>query len=350
MSLDLLRIHNLRNVGDLEIEPAPGINLVWGSNGAGKTSVLEAIFLLGRGRSFRGGRFSALIKEGEEAVEIFGIAERGRAMESRIGYALRRGNTSMRLNGASVKRISEVAGRMPLQLMTPRSHEILERGPDIRRRFIEWGVFHVEPDYFGCFKRYRRALAQRNEALRTNPRTAGAWNRELALAGEALNGFRESYMAVLEGEFSEEAKELAEGLDVSLEWYRGWKKGKTLEEALLESHASEVVKGYTLVGPHRADFVLRSKSAKAIERVSRGQQKMLVAALQLGQARCTAAKGTKRPIILVDDLGAELDKTHRELFLDRLVATSTQVFLTSLDAGFANQPLKVFHVEHGAIR
>ena len=350
MALDLLRVQNLRNIHQLEIEPEPGINLICGSNGAGKTSILEAIFLIGRGRSFRGGRISSLVREGEDELAVFGIGEQGHASESRVGYALRRGKTTMRLNGQNVKKISEVASRIPLQLMTPRSHEILERGPDTRRRFIEWGVFHVEPDYFSCYKRYRRALAQRNAALRSNPKMAKAWDSELAISGETLNDYREAYINFLEKRLAEETKALAGEQDVTIHWQRGWKRDLQLGEALLESYETDRAKGYTVVGPHRGDFVLRSGSVRASERVSRGQQKLLVASLQLAQAWCTAEKGSNPPMILVDDLGAELDREHQKRFLDRLSSTSSQVFITSLASDLCEWPANVFHVEHGAIR
>ena len=349
MALNLLRIHNLRNIQRLELEPRSGINLLCGDNAAGKTTLLEAIYLLGRGRSFRGGRFSSIVREDCRSLEVFGLVDRGKVSETRIGFCRENGQNAMKLSGENVKRLSDIAKRFPLQLMTPRSHEILERGPDNRRRFIEWGVFHVEHEYFDCYKRYKRALAQRNGALRTDPRNVRAWNGELIRSGELLNKFRLSYKRALERVFRQEAGEFLDDMDISIDWRPGWKRDKGFADSLDESLESDISRGHTQFGPHRADFLMKLGSFSAVEKISRGQQKMLIAALQIAQARVAQDVGSITPTVLVDDLAAELDRKHRERFFNRLDALKTQVFVTMIDSSNSANIEKVFHVEHGCI-
>ena len=349
MSLDLLRIHNLRNVAALELNPGPGMNLVWGRNAAGKTTLLEAIYLLARGRSFRSGSEVSLVRAGETGLELFGALARGQPAEVRIGFARTEGRTRMRLNGEAVERLSDVARAFPLQLMTPRSHEILERGPDVRRRFIEWGVFHVEPAYFGFYKRYRRALYQRNAALKSHPATASAWNRELVEAGEALEGMRRHYVEALLDALTAEVTGLFPDVRVELDWYPGWRRDKGFAEVLGENLESDRSRGHTQSGPHRADFALKVDGIAAADRVSRGQQKLLVAALQLAQARCMEKLRGVLPTVLIDDIAAELDREHRDRFLGRLAGLSSQVFVTSVECLELPEVGDVFHVEHGRL-
>ncbi len=349
MSLDLLRIHNLRNVAELELNPGPGMNLVWGRNAAGKTTLLEAIYLLARGRSFRSGSEASLVRGGETGLELFGTLARGQAAEVRIGFSRTGGNTRMRLNGQPVERLSDVARAFPLQLMTPRSHEILERGPDVRRRFIEWGVFHVEPTYFGFYKRFRRALYQRNAALKSHPGAARAWEPELVEAGEALDRLRRGYVDSLRDALTDEVAALFPGFGVTLEWHAGWRRDRALAELLAENLESDRARGHTQSGPHRADFTIKVGGVAAAARVSRGQQKLLIAALQLAQARCNQKLGGMLPTILVDDIAAELDREHRERLLQRLAGLDSQVFVTSVECLELPRDGDVFHVEQGRL-
>ncbi len=351
MPLGLIRIHNLRNIQEIELEPEWGINLIWGSNGSGKTSILEAIYLLGRGHSFRGRESQPLIRDGSDNLDLYAQIEQ--VSGERIGVGLRKGRDSSeaRVGNSSIKKISDLARTLPISILTPQSHEILERGPQYRRRFIDWGVFHVEHQYRGIAERYQRILQQRNAALRERSSDASLWSLELGEAGEQLEQLRGEYLKELRRGVGEVLDELSGGREIELEWRRGWPPKLTLEEALARSLERDQNRGYTSVGPHRADLVVRMDGERVEKRASRGQQKLIVAAMAIAQARLAQEKNGVDPVILVDDLPAELDGKNRTKLMGILQQSGLQVFITGVERDpFQGLGIEqMFHVEHGAV-
>ncbi len=350
MSLGLIRIHNLRNIREIELEPESGINLIWGANGSGKTSVLEAIYLLGRGRSFRGRENQPLISDGADSLELYAKIEQSSG--EHVGIGLRKGKNSSeaRVGNNGVKKISDLARTLPIYILTPQSHEILERGPQYRRRLVDWGVFHVEHQYREIAERYQRILQQRNAALRERRSDASVWSRELGEAGERLESVRSGYIQELSDGIKEIMRSLLPESELLLEWRRGWSVGNSLEEALTGSLERDRNRGYTSVGPSRADLVVRMDGERIERRASRGQQKLVVAAMTVAQALLTKERSGADPVILVDDLPAELDRENRQKLMGILQQAGLQVFLTGVErAPFQGAGVEqMFHVEHGA--
>jgi DNA replication and repair protein RecF len=351
MTLQQIRISNLRNIEGIELECAEGLNLICGPNGSGKSSILEAIYILGRGRSFRTRENRPLIRHGTERLELFGLIGTPQGTETRFGIRKDRETTEIRIDGNRINRVSELAKRLPLSILTPNSHEILERGPQYRRRYIDLGVFHVEPRYRDQTERYQRLLLQRNAALRERWRDTSAWDLELGRAGEAINLAREQYLESLKPKINEVAKRLVPDLDLDIEWRRGWAEGISLGQAFERANEGDRKKGYTQVGPQRADLVLKLQGAAAEKKASRGQQKLLVAALQIAQTRLIAQRTGIGTVMIVDDLAAELDTVNRNKLISELRATGAQTFISGVDrtlfegAGAGG----VFHVEHGRL-
>jgi len=351
MPLDLIRIHNLRNIKEIEFQPGAGLNLIHGVNGSGKTTLLEAIFLLGRANSFKGAKIGSLIRDGEESLNLFGRFTQDNQNRLNIGVRKRGKETDVRVNQEKLTKLSKLARLVPLQVLTPKSHEILERGPQFRRRFIEWGVFHVEHNYQQAHKRFSRVLKQRNAALKSGGQTAKSWDREFISCSEQLNNYRIIYMKRLEEAFLVEQDHLFKNKNVKLLWRRGWKEELTLKESLNLMFMSDSNLGYTQTGPQRADLQIFMDDEQITKRVSRGQQKMIVAALQIAQSRITKQFSERDPIILVDDLPAELDIENRRKLIERLECLETQLFITTIDKNsiiYLSDP-SVFHVEHGQI-
>jgi DNA replication and repair protein RecF len=351
MSLGLIRIHNLRNIREIEIEPEWGINLIWGPNGSGKTSILEAIYLLGRGRSFRGRESRPLIHDGADCLDLYAKIEHGPG--EHIGLGLRKGidGTEARVGSSSIKKISDLARTLPIYILTPQSHEILERGPQYRRRFVDWGVFHVEHHYREIAERYRRILQQRNAALRERRSDASVWSSELGEAGERLEQVRSGYLQKLRVAIETIMRKLSPESELQLEWRRGWSAEASLEEALAGSLERDRTRSYTSVGPNRADLVVRVDGERVERRASRGQQKLIVAAMTIAQATLTKEGGGADPVILVDDLPAELDSENRQKLMEILQQAGLQIFVTGVERGsFQGMGVEqVFHVEHGAV-
>jgi DNA replication and repair protein RecF len=351
MTLGLIRIKNLRNISDMEMEPAPGTNLVWGANGTGKTSILEAIYILGRGRSFRNRENTAIIRKGEESLELYGSISGTEGERLGIGIRKNRKSTEAKIGGERIKKISQLARTLPISILTPRSHEILERGSQYRRRYLDWGVFHVEQGYRDVSERYHRILQQRNAALRNRGTDSAVWDRELVDIGIQLNDIRERYLDTLLPSIMEVSERFLPEVELKFEWRRGWKRGASLEEALRNNRDGDETRGYTSTGPHRADLAVRINGEVAEKVVSRGQQKMLMAAMKIAQARLTMNHTGKDTVMLVDDLPAELDRNNRERLLLELKDSGLQIYVTGVEKElfFGGLVEKMFHVEHGRI-
>ena len=352
MSLSRLTLRDFRCFASLELDPAPRANLILGDNASGKTSLLEAIFFLSRGRSFRTAKADNLVRQGAEGFLIsalsndgagtvpLGLARQGAALEARIG-------------GAPAQSLADLTERLPVQLLDSGSHQLIEGGPRHRRQFLDWGVFHVEPGFLPTWRRYQRALKQRGALLRQGAPEplVRTFEPELAAAGVLLNQYRRDYLAQLEPTAIAWAGRLLGSLDLSLRYLRGWGEGKTLEEALASNRNVDREQGVTRSGPHRAEMAVEIGGTPAQQQVSRGQQKVLAGALLLAQAAYLKQATGRSCVLLLDDLAAELDAGHLGRFLELVRETGAQVFLSSVEKSRlpAWEDARLFHVEHGKI-
>ena len=353
MSLDALVIEDFRCVARAELELDSRCNLISGANASGKTSLLEAMFVLGRGRSFRTARTEILIRNGTDAFTLAGkVSGAGRIRP--LGMRVGRDGIEARVSGRPVNGLAELATVLPVQAIDPEVHRLVEGGPQERRRFVDWGVFHVEPLFVDHWRRYQRALRQRNAALRGRqpPSVVHAWDTELIEAGQLVADYRRRYMEQLVPHVAEVGTRLL-GEPVEIALNQGWSADRTLEEATKLAWVRDLERGLTHSGPHRADLTVRFGGAVARDRVSRGQQKLAAASLLLGQLRCDAEQGSDVAALLVDDPAAELDSSNLERLLGEVVSLPAQLFVTALDPqnpSLQHLPAgRRFHVEHGAV-
>lgn len=355
MRIRRLEIRNLRCLQGAALQPGPTLNVVTGANGAGKTSLLEAIHLLAYGRSFRGRVRDGLVRSGAGALEVFVEWSEGESARLRRAGLRHNGQTwSGRLDGEPVAQLGELCAALAVVTFEPGSHALVMGGGEARRRYLDWGLFHVEPDFLGSWRRYARALKQRNSLLRQ--RVGGsqldAWDRELAEAGEPLTARRQDYLERLQAPLQHLALELAPALGAArLHFQPGWKRDSlSLGDALLVARERDLATGFTSVGPHRADWRVGHDRRPDNETLSRGQAKLTALACLLAQAEDFAAQRGQWPVVLLDDLASELDRDHQARLLQRLRDTDAQVFITGtalpegLQAG-----TRLFHVEQGAI-
>lgn len=360
MFLTRLTVSNLRNLAAVELRPDPGLNLVLGDNGAGKTSLLEAIHLLAYGRSFRGRVRDGLVRTGAPALEVFAEWEEPRARR-RAGLRHTGQAWTGRLDGDSVEQLGDLCAALAAITFEPGSHALVTAGSEARRRFLDWGLFHVEHDGDEAFRpvwrRYTRALKQRNALLKQRA-PAGqldAWDAELVQAAEPLDRQRRAYIDRLQPRLQALTGDLVPQLGEGCFDYRpGWRADQMpLADALLVARERDLAAGFTSVGPHRADWRIEHAQRPGGEALSRGQAKLTALACLLAQAEDYAARRGHWPVFLLDDLTAELDRGHQERLLARLHASGAQVFVTGTEAPRGLEATgwipTVFHVEHGRV-
>lgn len=373
MRFSRLEISYFRNLTSVAVELSPGLNYFHGENGAGKTAVLEAVHLLCRGRSFRTQRARSLIQhDADQLVVRAVIDDEFRGLKTLAIAKDRRSRTELKVDGKPERRLSEVARVTPLQVMLPDIAELVFGGPANRRSWIDWGTFHVKPDYLGILRDYLKAVKQRNVLIRdaAPSRELQPWTEKLVELAQRVTVARMDYLAELQPHFESALARLAPELAVQAVYYRGWSLDETLEKVLGDSLSREVKYGATQWGPHRADVQLRLQGAPASTMLSRGQGKMVASALQIAQAMLLAERDQRRTVFLIDDAGAELDTGHNVRFFELLREVGGQILATttqepgsdhSIARLFAQQigetwgddqtpETQVFHVEHGVIR
>jgi DNA replication and repair protein RecF len=348
MSLIELRIENLRCIESAALEFSPELNLIAGENGAGKTSILEAIFLLGRGRSFRTRMTERLIRHGQFASTTFGRTDSSPPMCAGIEVSKER--TRVRINGANASSLLDLSGVLPVQAIDPEIHKLIDQGPERRRRWLDWLVFHVEPTFGSQWARYQRALKQRNAALRSGARDVSIWDPVLLEAGSAISNFRQSALDRLIPRLKGLLGAFA-GLELEATFQPGWAADRTLSQVLTANLDRDRERGVTHSGPHRADVVLRSKGRIARETLSRGQQKLAAVAMIVSQLQLLRAELGLRATLLLDDPAAELDAKNVLRLFDELRSLECQMIATSLapETALFQAPNATFHVEQGRV-
>lgn len=351
MALARLRVEALRCLDSVDIELDPRRNYVFGPNGAGKTSLLESVYLLGRGRSFRTRQTARLVQRGKPALTVHGRVESGEhSVGIGVSFASRR--LSVRVGGRDAGTAS-LARELPVYVIDPRLHQLVEAGPSERRRYLDWGVFHVEHGYLAQWRQYRRLLGQRNAALKRGAAGAAlaAWTEPLVEAGQRITAQRQRYVDGLAAALQATASRLL-GRDVTVRYEQGWRAGVGLAEALAETDARERETASTAVGPHRGDLALEIDGTRVRDEVSRGQQKLVAAALVLAQVDQLGGGEAGRSVLLVDDPAAELDAGSLARLMREVYARPAQLIVTALSPA-ALEPevgFPMFHVEQGNVR
>ena len=355
--LQSLSITSIRNIQQAGLKLSPGVNLLHGGNGSGKTSVLESIHLLATGRSFRTSKPGTLISETESSALIVAGLSNGH----QIGLTRsRQKGHQLNMDTEKQRNWDKVARELPVQVLDANSFLLLDGGPNARRRFIDWGVFHVEPLFVDQWRKTRKCIANRNLLLRKSspdPDQLRAWDLQLCKAASDVDMARSNYFNSFVPVFDQVYESLAGPSPhvLSLTYHRGWDSDRELAEVLRYSEIADKKHGATQNGPHRADLVVKAGSRLAIETLSRGQQKILVSALKIAQGVLLSQALDRDCIYLVDDLPAELDRANRQKVLDKLMGLKGQLFVTCVDREAllispANSlKMSTFHVKRGTI-
>ena len=297
MLLSKVEITSFRNLASVELDLCPGFNMFYGNNGAGKTSLLEALYYLGMGRSFRSSLASRIIMHSQDKFTIFGLAQNDDdSVKIPVGIErARTGVGQIRIAGQNIANRAELVQLLPLQLIDPHGYSLVESGPRFRRLFLDWGMFHVEPGFLSTWRRTHRILKQRNALLRENPRNLKqqiqSWDEELVIASCELHQQRQRYIDVFVPLMVDVLERFLDQ-EVVLEYYPGWNIEKELKQLLEDRLIQDVAHGYTGIGPQKTDLRIRVNKLPAQDVLSRGQQKLLLCAMQL--ARRVIDLSTKR--------------------------------------------------------
>jgi DNA replication and repair protein RecF len=360
-TLAKLAISGLRNIEEASLQPSAGFNVIFGSNGSGKTTVLEALYLLGMGRSFRSHLQKPLISHDQTVATVFGQTAEGLT----IGVQRQqRGPQAIKIAGRPAESVAQLSRTLPLQLINTDTFQLLEGSPQERRQFLDWGVFHVEHQFLDYWRRARQALEHRNMLLRADAKASEIepWSFELAHNAGFINSYRQAYLKQLSAQVEISLATIGPpgGHPLQMKYWGGWEPEIDLFTQLQEGIAKDKKYGFTTIGPHKADLRFYLKGQNAAEVLSRGQLKLLICSLKVAQSQLlTQANGT-RSLFLIDDLPAELDAENRSKACWLLAGLKTQTFMASIErealepiaraqAEINNMELVLFHVKHGKI-
>ncbi|MGH1373043.1 MAG: DNA replication/repair protein RecF [Cellvibrionaceae bacterium] len=361
MTLRRLSAQNLRNITSLDIELDSQLNIFYGDNGSGKTTLLEAVSILSLGRSFRSRKYKTIINHDSESYTVFGQVDD--AQDSAlipIGVQRdRKGQVQIKRSGIACATAAELAESLPVRILNGHSFGLLEGAPLVRRQFLDWLVFHVEPDFYETWRSYEKCLKHRNSLLRRDKIEASQlalWDRELAPLAARLDDYRQSTYKLIKPVFDRLLSGF-EGLEnVGVRYYAGWDNEKPFLDLLTDTQERDSDLGYTRQGPHRADLRINYGGSPAVDILSRGQQKIVVSALMIAQGIIFSEITNRTCVYLIDDLPAELDDSFRKTLAGWLSDMNCQVCVTGVEKqvlmdAWSNDSLstRVFHVKHGTI-
>ena len=354
MFLTHLEVDNVRIIDQARLELSPQANLFQGPNGAGKTALLESIHLLAAGRSFRSGGAGPLIQQGSKQLRVRARLDSGMWLAIERG---RDGSLRLRRGEDKVRRLSELAEVLPVQLLLPDAAELVFGGPVYRRQALDWGLFHVEHLYKDLIGRYSKLLKQRNAALRDHQSRGRSsadselttWSDELAGVGEQVHKLRSAYVDRLAKGFTPLLALLSPEMNLGLSYLAGFEPA-ALREQFRDGLSREIAMGSSQYGPHRADLRIRTTNRSAGSVLSRGQGKIGATAIRLVQAADLIATRDVAPVFLIDDVGAELDSEHNERLFGYLQSLGCQVLATTALAELPwTRDWTMFHVKQGQV-
>lgn len=358
MPITRIEIENIRLYQRVILEPAATLNLITGANASGKTTLLEAVHLLATGKSFRTAVLENLLTHNQEYLRVSAdITLCQDQPQLRLGFSKSQQGRKIIINGVEQSKMSHLAQHLPLQVISPDSHFEFLNHARHRRAAVDWILFHVEPDFQSLWNRYQRILQQRNLALKDpkQARARFAWDEELVLAGDTLQNMRTDLLDRIKPKFQAICVALLQrDAQVDLRLIAGWDDQHGLAETLLRDRGKDQARGFTHSGPHRNDLQILLEHYPSRDEASHGQNKLLVIALRLAQMQILLESSGRECCLLIDDLAAELDATHRQRLAGFLAEMRVQVFMTATDPdliGIESWPdAKTFHVERGVLR
>lgn len=338
MFLRNLFLTNFRNFSRVEIQPSQNCNIFWGNNAQGKTNILEAIYLLSHLKSFRSIKNENLIEHNKSQANITAVVEKN-GVKNFISVGLGSADKIYKLNDKHLANTGELIGFFKTVLFAPEEVNLVRSLPARRRALLDRAIFFTAPEYLELARDYQRQLKQRNRLLKEVRKTEELipWTEGLIINGARLRRARLNYLNRLIPLLRENYAAIcqrSEQVDVSYPY----STDSNLEEILRGEFTavSERERRYqqTLCGPHRDDplFLLEGKSLKNYG--SQGQHRSFMLAFKCAQVMDLEQQTGETPVLLLDDLGSELDPSRRQAFFNFVLQRQGQVFLTTTDISF----------------
>ncbi len=351
MHIESVQIQGVRNLEEIVIYADKNINIFVGKNASGKTSFLEAIHILARSKSFRTPRIKEVINHHQNELAVTANITHEFYKPLRLQVNKGGKNSVSTLNKEKIKTVSELAEILPIITITQDSQQIITGSPKTRRHWLDWAMFHVEPEYLQSWKQYFKALRQRNVLLKTGERKGEIyrpWEGEMVKLAHLMTRQRQRFLEQISIEvkkaFTEESTN-----HVEIEYNQGWPEEIDFEVYLQEQRAQDLKRGYTRHGPHQADIQFHTKTVGINRVFSRGQIKIYVNQLLISQARVIESTRGIKPILLIDDYGAELDRYNSEYLLYFIKNHKYQTFVTTTEWKETDNDTTMFHVEQGRL-
>lgn len=354
MRLLSLEVKNYRNIVSANLVPGRELTVICGNNGQGKTNLLEAVWLLTGGKSFRGGKDAELVRRGadfavleaetlsmqqEEALHTQDAEPTNVRMTIGTQGSQRPGRYAS-VNGSTPKRAAGLAGSFPAVVFDPGHLSLVKGAPEGRRKFIDAALCQLYPGYITVYRRYVRTLQQKNALLRRSASTTErpyaekcalleVLNVELAAQGEIIQQKRREYLDIFTPVACANYAELSHGAERMEMCYSAQFEKGGLAQLLKQRQNDEIRAGQSLCGPHREDIELLLDGQPAKVFASQGQQRSVVLSLKMAEAAVAATVTGEHPVLLLDDVLSELDESRKQYLLTRM--KEKQTFVTSCD-------------------
>lgn len=362
MYLKHFKCQGVRNLSTCEFDLSSQLNVFFGDNGAGKSSILEAIGLVTSGRSFRTSRLEFVVNEAIDSFSVFAGSDDGHRFG--LGYFKKDKKKAIKINGEVVKSLSKLTQYYPTQVLSPESYHLIDSGPGERRKYLDWCLFHVEHMFHPVWKSYSSILKQRNALLRSAKgklipeieTQLDIWDKQLCEAAEAISEYRRDVLKQLSLAVESILQSLTVDFSklISLEYYPGY--SNDLKAKLLDNRLLDIKSGNTRAGPHKADLRIKIEGHLAKDYLSRGQKKVLINLLYLAQTLLLKNATGKNSLFIIDDFTSELDNDNQQALLTTLFQQeNVQIIVSCLHLDSLNwlktryNMAHMFHVKHGTI-
>ncbi len=351
MSISQLSLTDFRNLKSTTLDFHPKINLITGSNASGKTSLLESIHVLCQACSFRTHQLKQCIAHGKSSFLLFGRFEGYKAGLSKSDAKL-----EIRVNGEPIRKRSVLVSKTPVNIVNAGSFNLISGLPQERRKYLDWCLFHVEPQYTQHWVEFKHALRQRNRLLKSRQdlNLLDYWNKYLVEPSLVINNYRKYYLRLISAQLAGQLPELLQDVQITLEYVQGWPEDQPLNQCLQDNRSKDIKAGFTGYGIHRDNLKIMADGLPAAQVLSRGQIKRLCLAMIVSALKIVREQSSKPIILLIDDLRSELDEKAQQNIYRQLLGIDLQLFISNLEdqvpVPLQGKEFKMFHVEHGIIK